>query len=84
MTEPTTEIVVPQKPRRHRLRKLHKAVRGYVERGVVRFMHSSKDLRITGFQFICFLCGLYFVSYWSIPVAGVIGAAIAIVAAERQ
>ena len=48
------------------------------------FMKTPKDVRITGFQFICFLAGLYFVSWWSIPVAGVIGAVIAIVAAERQ
>lgn len=45
---------------------------------------AHEDFRVTSFQFACFIAGLFFISFWSVPVAGVIGAVIAIIAAERQ
>jgi hypothetical protein len=86
MSTAELEPVVPPKSPRRKLDLRRRAYR--LQRRVINvyqaFMEAPKDVRITGFQFLCFLAGLYFVSWWSIPVAGVIGAVIAIIAAERQ
>jgi len=39
---------------------------------------------LTSLEFICFIAGLFFISFWSVPIAGVIGAVLMIVAIERQ
>lgn len=80
------ETTIPEKtprlwPRLRRRTRLLTRRAGFAYRT---FMETPKEARITGFQFICFLAGLFFVSFWSVPVAGVIGAVIAIIAAERQ
>lgn len=81
----TTELEPVQSPRRRlELRKRARHAMRRVGIAYRTFMETPKDVRITGFQFICFLAGLFFVSFWSVPVAGVVGAVIAIIAAERQ
>lgn len=86
MSTAEIEPVTPESAPRRRL-ELRRRTRRMVRRVRIAyrtFMETPKDVRITEFQFICFLAGLYFVSWWSIPVAGVVGAVIAIIAAERQ
>ena len=79
--EPGTPAKTPWRTQvRHKARRVSLRVR-FAYRT---FMETPKDARLTGAQAICFLAGLYFVSWWSIPVAGVIGAVLAIIALERQ
>lgn len=52
-------------------------------RGQIEAAEHQQGLR-TALEFICFIAGLFFISYFSVPIAGIIGAVLMIVALERQ